>query len=274
MERDIATRPWIRATRCRPPPGRRAKRLVDVVGAATAGIVLLPVIATTAIAVALLDGRPILFRQVRAGRGGKPFVMLKFRTMRAPRQGEVWYLRSQERVTRLGRILRGTSLDELPELVNVLRGDMSLVGPRPLLMEYMAEYTPEEQRRHDVRPGITGWAAIKGRHALPFRDRLALDVWYVDHWSLGLDFRIMVQTVLHVVRRTEASTAAALSLGFPLDRLSGSDPSPGGHGGSTSGDLGAPGASGGARRADPAGGGRALPRVRPDNDDIALEDHR
>ena len=135
--------------------------------------------------------------------------------MRAPRTGEVWYLTDEERITRVGRFLRATSLDELPEFWNVLRGDMSLVGPRPLLMEYLAEYTPEESRRHDMRPGITGWAVVNGRN-LRFKDRLALDVWYVDHWSLRLDLRILLMTVEQVLRRANVSTTEDLALGFPL----------------------------------------------------------
>ena len=125
------------------------------------------------------------------GLHGRTFEIVKFRTMRTPRAGEVWYLTDQDRITRLGRFLRSTSIDELPELWNVLRGDMSLVGPRPLLVEYLPHYTARERRRHEMRPGITGWAAVNGRHTLPFEDRLELDAWYVDNWSLALDFRIL-----------------------------------------------------------------------------------
>jgi len=119
-------------------------------------------------------------------------------------------------VTRVGRFLRETSLDELPELWNVLKGDMSLVGPRPLLMEYLDKYTPDEARRHDVPPGITGWAAVNGRHKIRFRDRLALDTWYVDHWSAWLDLKILVMTVHQVIRRQNVSTTESIELGFPL----------------------------------------------------------
>jgi lipopolysaccharide/colanic/teichoic acid biosynthesis glycosyltransferase len=164
----------------------------------------------------------VLFRQVRPGLHGRPFTILKFRTMRPPRTGEVWYLTNEQRLTPLGRFLRNTSLDELPELWNVLRGEMSLVGPRPLLMHYLDTYTPEEMRRHDVRPGITGWAAVNGRHSLLFKERLALDAWYVAHWSLSLDARILARTVAQVVRRTDVSTTEDLALGFPLP------PAPGG----------------------------------------------
>jgi sugar transferase EpsL len=192
------------------------KRGLDVIGATMAAVALAPVLAWVALAIAATVGRPILFRQERSGLGGRPFTIVKFRTMRAPRAGEVWYLTDNERITRLGRFLRATSLDELPELLNVLRGEMSLVGPRPLLMEYLEEYTPEERRRHNMRPGITGWAAVNGRNTLRFRDRLELDVWYVDHWSLRLDIRILAMTAIQVLRRTDVSTTEDLVLGFPL----------------------------------------------------------
>ncbi len=192
------------------------KRAIDVIGAVGAGIVLSPVLAWVALAVAVRQGRPILFRQQRPGLGGKPFTIVKFRTMRTPRADEVWYLTDEHRITRLGRFLRSTSLDELPELWNVLRGDMSLVGPRPLLMEYLDKYTQEERRRLNMRPGVTGWAAVNGRNALRFRDRLELDVWYVDHWSLLLDIRILALTAIQVLRRTNVSPTEDLALGFPL----------------------------------------------------------
>ncbi|HEX9307534.1 MAG TPA: sugar transferase [Anaeromyxobacter sp.] len=202
------------------------KRVMDVVGAAAALVLLSPVLAATAIAVRAVLGPPILFRQVRPGRGGRPFTILKFRTMREPLPGEVWYLTNEERLTRLGRFLRETSLDELPELWNVLRGEMSLVGPRPLLVHYLETYTPEEARRHDVRPGITGWAAVNGRHALRFKERLALDVWYVQHWSLALDLAILARTVAQVVRRTNVTPTEDLALGFPLPKDGGSAKAP------------------------------------------------
>jgi sugar transferase EpsL len=193
------------------------KRAIDVAGSVAALMAVSPVLAGVAVAVLATDGRPVLFRQARPGLGGRPFTILKFRTMRAPREAEVWYASDDERVTRLGRFLRATSLDELPELWNVLRGDMSLVGPRPLLVEYLPHYTPEEARRHDVRPGMTGWAAVNGRNALRFRDRLALDVWYVDHWSLRLDLRIMARTAWQVLRRSGVVEVEDNdALGFPL----------------------------------------------------------
>jgi lipopolysaccharide/colanic/teichoic acid biosynthesis glycosyltransferase len=195
----------------------RAKRFLDVVGAVAALLALLPVLAATAIAILATDGRPVLFRQVRPGLGGRPFTILKFRTMRATRPGEVFYQTDEARLTRLGRFLRSTSIDELPELWNVLRGDMSLVGPRPLLVEYLDKYTPEEARRHEVRPGITGWAAVHGRHTARFAERLKLDVWYVDHWSLWLDLRILALTAVQLVRRSDvAATQDLAAVGFPL----------------------------------------------------------
>jgi lipopolysaccharide/colanic/teichoic acid biosynthesis glycosyltransferase len=195
----------------------RAKRILDVAASLCALVLLSPVLALTALAVLASDGRPVLFRHVRPGLRGRPFTMLKFRTMRALRPGDVLYRTDDRRVTRLGRFLRVTSLDELPELWNVLRGDMSLVGPRPLLMEYLGAYTPEEHRRHDARPGMTGWAVVNGRHTLKFRDRLRLDVWYVDHWSLWLDLRILARTVVQVILRRHVSvTEHAGDIGFPL----------------------------------------------------------
>jgi lipopolysaccharide/colanic/teichoic acid biosynthesis glycosyltransferase len=193
----------------------RAKRLIDVVASLGALVLLSPVLALTALAVLASDGRPVLFRQARPGHRGRPFTMLKFRTMRPLRPGDDRYRTDDRRVTRVGRFLRVTSLDELPELWNVLRGDMSLVGPRPLLMEYLAVYTPEERRRHDTRPGVTGWAVVNGRHTLGFRDRLELDVWYVDHWSLWLDLRILARTVVQVILRSHVSVTERAA-DFPL----------------------------------------------------------
>lgn len=195
---------------------RAAKRAFDIV-AATAGLVVLsPVLLVIAIAVRVTMGSPILFRHVRPGLHERPFTLIKFRTMRPPTADEVWYLTDEARLGRLGRFLRSTSLDELPELWNVLRGEMSVVGPRPLLMEYLTEYTPEERRRHDVRPGITGWAAVNGRHRVMFRDRLKMDLWYVDHWSFRLDLRIIAMTIGQVLRRQDAAATEDLDLGFPL----------------------------------------------------------
>jgi lipopolysaccharide/colanic/teichoic acid biosynthesis glycosyltransferase len=198
------------------------KRALDVVGAAVGLALLSPFLLLIAAMIALTEGRPVLYRHQRAGLNGRPFTLVKFRTMRSARPGEVWYETDARRVTRLGRILRSTSLDELPEIWNVLRGDMSLVGPRPLLVEYLGAYTPEEARRHEMRPGVTGWAAVNGRHAVPFEDRLMLDVWYVDHWSLALDFRILVQTVPQVLRRVDVRpTQEFREVGFPARFQSG-----------------------------------------------------
>jgi sugar transferase EpsL len=166
--------------------------------------------------IATTEGQPVFYRHERAGLGGRPFTLVKFRTMRSARPDEVKYETDARRVTRLGRVLRSTSLDELPELWNVLRGDMSLVGPRPLLAEYLGAYTPEEARRHEMRPGVTGWAAVNGRHAMKFEDRLKLDVWYIDHWSLGLDFHILARTVPQVIRRADVhETQVFREVGFP-----------------------------------------------------------
>ncbi len=171
------------------------KRTLDVAGALTGLVVFAPVMTAAAGAIALTMGRPILWRHVRPGRHGKPFTMYKFRTMRPAKEGEVWFRTDAERLTPVGRFLRKTSIDELPELWNVLKGDMSLVGPRPLLMEYLPRYTPEQNRRHEVKPGITGWAQVNGRQSIPFSRRIELDVWYVDNWSISLDVKILAMTV-------------------------------------------------------------------------------
>jgi lipopolysaccharide/colanic/teichoic acid biosynthesis glycosyltransferase len=193
------------------------KRAFDVVASLCGLVLVAPVLAATAIAILVSDGRPVLFRQVRPGFRGRPFQIVKFRTMRPLHPGEIPYHSDDRRVTRLGRFLRMTSIDELPELWNVLRGDMSLVGPRPLLVEYLDLYTPHERRRHDVRPGVTGWAVVNGRHALKFQDRLKLDVWYVDHWSLLLDIRILALTLVQVLRRSDVCITEDIEeIGFPL----------------------------------------------------------
>jgi lipopolysaccharide/colanic/teichoic acid biosynthesis glycosyltransferase len=178
-----------------------AKRAIDVFGAAVGLIALAPVLLLVALAVRLFLGSPVLFRQIRAGRHGQPFELLKFRTMTDARDAAGELLPDAERLTGFGSWLRSTSLDELPELINVLRGEMSLVGPRPLLLEYLPHYSAEQARRHDVRPGITSWANVRGRNALSWERRLALDVWYVDHCSLALDLKILLITVIKVLRR-------------------------------------------------------------------------
>ena len=186
---------------------RLAKRALDVVGAGTALIVAAPVMAVTAVAVATELGRPVLFRQVRPGRHGEPFTMFKFRTMRDARDRHGRLLPDGARLTPLGQFLRASSLDELPELWNVLRGEMSLVGPRPLLMQYLPLYSRDQARRHDVKPGITGWAQIHGRNSLSWDEKFAHDLWYVDHASVWLDLRILAGTVLAVLRKDGISHA-------------------------------------------------------------------
>jgi sugar transferase EpsL len=177
------------------------KRLMDLFGAGVGLLLLSPVIAATAVVVRVALGRPVLFRQERPGLHGRPFRMFKFRTMLDARDAAGAPLPDDRRLTRAGRILRGTSLDELPALWNVLRGDMSLVGPRPLLMEYLPLYSPLQARRHEVRPGITGWAQIHGRNAVDWDERFALDTWYVDNHSLLLDMRILLMTMGRVLAR-------------------------------------------------------------------------
>lgn len=181
--------------------GWRGKRILDLVTTAPVLVLLAPVLAVIALSVRLSLGSPVLFRQTRPGLCGRPFTLLKFRTMTEARDESGQLLPDEKRLTALGRFLRSTSLDELPQLLNVLRGDMSLVGPRPLLMEYLDRYTPEQMRRHEVKPGITGWAQVKGRNALTWEERLALDVWYVDHRSFWLDVWILLLTVWKVIRR-------------------------------------------------------------------------
>ncbi|HTJ46699.1 MAG TPA: sugar transferase [Kofleriaceae bacterium] len=188
------------------------KRAIDV-AAAGAGLVLTaPILVGVGVAVARSMGRPVFFKQERPGLGGRPFGMVKFRTMRDATDEHGRPLPDADRLTPLGRFLRASSLDELPELWNVLRGDMSLVGPRPLLMRYLPRYSAEQARRHDVKPGITGWAQINGRNALSWDEKLALDVWYVDHWSLLLDLRILARTMLTVLRREGISAAGEATM--------------------------------------------------------------
>jgi sugar transferase EpsL len=158
-------------------------------------VLLLPLIAIVALVVRVKLGTPVLFCQQRPGLHGRPFRLIKFRSMSDRRDPAGMLLPDAERLGRFGRGLRSTSLDELPELWNVVRGDMSLVGPRPLLMQYLSRYTPEQMRRHDVRPGITGWAQVNGRNALSWEDKFDLDVWYVDHLCLALDMKILLMTV-------------------------------------------------------------------------------
>jgi sugar transferase EpsL len=177
------------------------KRAMDVVVAAVGLVVMSPLLGATALAVRVGLGRPVLFRQVRPGWRAEPFTLYKFRTMREATAPSGAPLPDEARLTRLGRLLRATSLDELPTLWNVLKGDMSLVGPRPLLMEYLPRYTPHQMRRHEVRPGITGWAQVNGRNALTWERKFELDVWYVENRSLRLDLLILGRTLQRVLRR-------------------------------------------------------------------------
>lgn len=189
-----------------------AKRAFDVVVSPLALLLLSPLLLSIAVAIRVTMGSPILFRQMRPGLNQRPFVMLKFRTMRGATDPDGAPLADAERLTTLGRWLRATSLDELPELWNVLKGDMSLVGPRPLLMDYLPLYTAEQARRHEVRPGITGWAQVNGRNRLGWEEKFRLDVWYVDHRSFLLDLKILARTVAKVFARegiTEPGKATA-----------------------------------------------------------------
>lgn len=177
------------------------KRIIDLAAAAFGLLLLSPVLAPVAFAVRCKHGKPVLFRQLRPGLKGNPFYCLKFRTMTDACDSAGNLLPDQQRITRLGTFLRRTSLDELPELWNVIRGDMSLVGPRPLRMEYLPLYSEEQARRHEVKPGITGWAQINGRNQISWEDKFALDVWYVDNHSFLLDIRILLLTLKKVIKR-------------------------------------------------------------------------
>lgn len=179
----------------------RGKRALDLLLASLAIAILSPLLLAVAVLVRILLGKPVLFRQRRPGLHGSPFTCLKFRTMKETRDPAGNLLPDADRLTGVGSFLRRTSLDELPELWNVLRGDMSLVGPRPLLPAYLPRYTAFQQQRHDVRPGITGWAQVNGRNALSWEQKFELDVWYVGHQSLALDLKILWLTVLIVLRR-------------------------------------------------------------------------
>jgi lipopolysaccharide/colanic/teichoic acid biosynthesis glycosyltransferase len=196
------------------------KRMTDILLSSIALLVLAPVMAVIALLVRSRLGAPVLFLQQRPGLGGRPFTMLKFRTMTDARDHTGRLMPDAERLTPFGRWLRSTSLDELPELWNVLRGDMSLVGPRPLLMEYLPHYTPEQMRRHEVRPGITGWAQINGRNAIAWERKFALDVWYVDHLSPWLDVRILVMTVSKIVKRESITGAGSATASEFVPELS------------------------------------------------------
>jgi len=200
------------------------KRVFDIVAAASLLVLLVPVLSVIAFLIWVKMGRPVLFRQQRPGQNGKPFVLLKFRTMLSDLDESGQPLPDHERITQLGRFLRSTSLDEVPELINVLRGEMSLVGPRPLLMEYLSEYTDEQHRRHKVRPGITGLAQVSGRNLLDWEERFRLDVWYVDNRSFLLDLWIILATLRTVVsRRGVSAIGEATMYRFQRSNLSDSD---------------------------------------------------
>jgi len=177
------------------------KRFIDIFGSLAGIIVLAPVFVVIALLVRRKLGSPVLFRQHRPGLYGKPFMILKFRTMTDTCDTRGNLLADAERLLPFGRFLRSTSLDELPELLNVLRGEMSLVGPRPLLLQYLGRYTPAQMRRHEVRPGITGWAQINGRNALSWERKFELDTWYVDHYCFWQDVKILLRTIWKIARR-------------------------------------------------------------------------
>jgi len=182
-----------------------SKRLLDVIAALTGLLILLPLLLLLALLVFFLLGNPVLFRQQRPGQHGVPFEMVKFRTMRDAVDRNGHPPPDSERMTRLGRLLRSSSLDELPELWNVLKGDMSLVGPRPLLMEYLPLYNEQQAMRHHVRPGITGWAQVNGRNAISWEEKFELDCWYVEHQSMWLDIKILWMTLVSVLARRGVS---------------------------------------------------------------------
>lgn len=181
------------------------KRLFDIALSLFLLLVAAPLMALTAFSVRLAMGSPVLLRQTRPGLNGRPFTFLKFRSMTDARDAEGKLLPDERRLTPFGRWLRRSSLDELPQLINVLRGDMSLVGPRPLLMEYLPLYSVQQARRHDVRPGITGWAQVNGRNAISWEEKFECDVWYVEHQSFALDLRILFMTFARLFRRSDVS---------------------------------------------------------------------
>lgn len=186
------------------------KRMLDAIGAVVGLTILSPVLAVVAIMIRRKMGAPILFRQIRPGLHSRPFEMIKFRTMRDAIDANGDPLPDSERLTRLGQFIRSSSLDELPELWNVLRGDMSLVGPRPLLMEYLPLYSPEQARRHEVRPGITGWAQVNGRNAISWDEKFELDLWYVDNRNLWLDLKIIWLTIRKVIKREDIDDSSGV----------------------------------------------------------------
>lgn len=179
----------------------RSKRIFDLFATILVLSLLSPLLVLIAILVLIFHGKPVIFHQIRPGLKGSPFKLYKFRTMTNAQNFDGTLLPDEQRITRLGHLLRSTSLDELPELINVLQGEMSLVGPRPLLMQYLERYSPEQARRHDVLPGITGWAQVNGRNAIDWENKFRFDVWYVDNWSIVLDIKILILTILKVLKR-------------------------------------------------------------------------
>ena len=188
------------------------KRVIDLILGIVLFVVLFPVLLIVAFLVRVMLGSPVLFRQTRPWRNARPFELIKFRTMTDEKDAKGELLPDSQRLSAFGRMLRATSLDELPELWNVLKGDMSLVGPRPLLMEYLPLYSREQARRHDVRPGLTGWAQVNGRNALSWEDKFALDVWYVDNQSFWLDVKILLMTIMKVVKRDGVSQSGHVTM--------------------------------------------------------------
>ncbi len=188
------------------------KRLLDIVASLSALLLLMPVLLLLALLVLINFGWPVLFIQTRPGLNGSSFVMIKFRTMTDARDSSGRLLPNSERLTPFGRLLRSTSLDELPELWNVLKGDMSLVGPRPMLMEYLPLYSSSQARRHEVRPGITGWAQINGRNSICWEKKFELDIWYIENYSLWLDFKILYMTLWIVIARKNINSTGEISM--------------------------------------------------------------
>lgn len=190
------------------------KRLFDLLLTISGTLLILPFLLFLALFIRIFHGNPLIFVQIRPGQHGKPFKMYKFRTMTNARDDEGNLLPDHDRLTSLGKFLRSTSLDEFPELINVLKGDMSLVGPRPLLMEYLPLYSAEQNRRHDVKPGMTGWAQINGRNAISWEEKFRYDVWYVDNWSIWLDIKILAMTILNVLLRKGINHNATETMPF------------------------------------------------------------
>ncbi|MGX0673982.1 sugar transferase [Staphylococcus hominis] len=188
------------------------KRMFDIVVSATGLIISAPITLTTAVLISKKLGRPVLFKQTRPGKNGEPFEIYKFRTMTDERDDKGQLLSNSERMTDFGRIVRKTSIDEIPQLINVLKGDISLVGPRPLLMEYLPLYNEEQKKRHDVKPGITGWAQINGRNAITWEQKFKLDLWYVQNQSIKLYIYILYKTILNVLKRKDINASETVSM--------------------------------------------------------------